>query len=233
MNDSRLEIPRRNRVDLMTPAELAIRNAILAVEDLAADPRLTDAVCLLSEALEIVADFVDNVSKKESTDEPITEEWLRAVGFKWHQVERQPSKHWLLWIGGLQGRSWDGPEDLGIEVAYGSYNEKTHTNDLWHCWLRCDSSHRYHRFLHIRSLEFKRELIVMIEGLTGQQWNPENNRYGCMRRPEHAIRLREEADRLDRQIMGSVPWSESEKDDTRVMPLREHLDIAIESGKAK
>lgn len=34
------------------------------------------------------------------TDDPITEEWLKSVGFKWHQFDRQPDKHWLLWLGG-------------------------------------------------------------------------------------------------------------------------------------
>ena len=33
--------PRRNRVDLNTPAELAIRNAIRAVEETGCDPLLT------------------------------------------------------------------------------------------------------------------------------------------------------------------------------------------------
>lgn len=53
------EIPRRCRIDLMTPAELAIRNAAIAVEALAADPRLTEAVVLLGKAQDKVADFVD------------------------------------------------------------------------------------------------------------------------------------------------------------------------------
>lgn len=29
----------------------------------------------------------------------ITEDWLRDCGFKWEQHERQPAKHWVLWIG--------------------------------------------------------------------------------------------------------------------------------------
>lgn len=56
MND----IPRRCRVDLMSPAELAIRNACLAVEEMPADVRLTAAVNLLQEARDKVADFIDN-----------------------------------------------------------------------------------------------------------------------------------------------------------------------------
>jgi len=55
------EIPRRNRLDHLTPAETAICDAMQAVEELPADPRLTDAVSLLYEARWKVADFVDDV----------------------------------------------------------------------------------------------------------------------------------------------------------------------------
>lgn len=55
MND----IPRRNRIDLLTPAESAIREAMLAVEQAGAHPLLTEAVELLDEAKNVVGDFVD------------------------------------------------------------------------------------------------------------------------------------------------------------------------------
>jgi hypothetical protein len=55
------EIPRRCRIDLMVPAELAIRAAVETVEEMAADVRLTEAVILLGRAQERVADFVDGV----------------------------------------------------------------------------------------------------------------------------------------------------------------------------
>jgi hypothetical protein len=51
--------PRRNRIDLYTPAELAIREAMLAVEAMDAHPLLTDAVVLLGQAKDKVADFVE------------------------------------------------------------------------------------------------------------------------------------------------------------------------------
>jgi hypothetical protein len=51
--------PRRNRIDLYTPAETAIREAMLAVESSGAHPLLTDAVSLLEQAKNKVADFVD------------------------------------------------------------------------------------------------------------------------------------------------------------------------------
>ncbi len=57
-------MPRRIRVDLNEPAELAIRAAVDAVEALPADPRLTDAVNLLQAAREKVADFIDDRPEK-------------------------------------------------------------------------------------------------------------------------------------------------------------------------
>jgi len=51
--------PRRNRVDLFTPAELAIWKAAGEVEDAGCHPRLTDALNLLHKAREAVSDFVD------------------------------------------------------------------------------------------------------------------------------------------------------------------------------
>ena len=53
-------VPRRNRIDLNTPAELAIRAAVEAVEILRADPRLTEVVLMLDRAREKLADFVDD-----------------------------------------------------------------------------------------------------------------------------------------------------------------------------
>ena len=55
------KIPRRIQLEKLTPAELAIRNAVLAVEEMPADVRLTDAVVLLQKAKEKVADFVDEI----------------------------------------------------------------------------------------------------------------------------------------------------------------------------
>lgn len=53
------EPPRRIRLDRLTPAERAIHDAVRAVEAAGCDPLLTDAVILLQQAREKVADFVD------------------------------------------------------------------------------------------------------------------------------------------------------------------------------
>lgn len=59
--------PRRNCVDKMSPAEMAIRNATLEVEKAGSHPRLTDAVVLLGQARDAVADFVDaEIAKTEA-----------------------------------------------------------------------------------------------------------------------------------------------------------------------
>lgn len=52
-------IPRRICLDRMTPAELAIYNAVEAVERVGADILLTEAVILLQQARDKVADYVD------------------------------------------------------------------------------------------------------------------------------------------------------------------------------
>jgi hypothetical protein len=66
------DIPRRNRVDLASPAESAIRNAVAQVEAMSADERLTNAVTLLGEAGERVADFIDGVNAPSVRLPPIT-----------------------------------------------------------------------------------------------------------------------------------------------------------------
>ena len=53
------DFPRRNRADCFTAAETKIRSAMLLVESMGADERLTKAVALLGEARDAVADYVD------------------------------------------------------------------------------------------------------------------------------------------------------------------------------
>ena len=67
-HDARRAVPMtRSRVDQMTPAELAIREAMLAVEAAGADERLTQAVCLLHEAsAKVYAYALDRESKSRT-----------------------------------------------------------------------------------------------------------------------------------------------------------------------
>ena len=58
------EFPRRIQLQKLTPAELAIVNAVYLVEEMGADVRLTNAVNLLAKARDQVADFVDGIFTK-------------------------------------------------------------------------------------------------------------------------------------------------------------------------
>jgi len=62
------EPPRRIRLDRLTPAEMAIHDAVQAVEHAGCDVRLTNAVVLLQQAREEVADFVDGVPADTAGD---------------------------------------------------------------------------------------------------------------------------------------------------------------------
>jgi len=152
-------------------------------------------------------------------EEPITEDWLASVGFKWHQLERQPGKQWLLWLGADVERVIASFEDLGVELG------KSPFGDRWCCWLRSDVAHRYSRFIHVRHLKTQRELIPLIEGLTGCEWHPENNLYSSMRTREEAEFIRREEQRLDHQFLRESPkWMEIEEDNTSGGALPEHKE---------
>lgn len=62
--------PRRNDVEQHTPAEAAITEAMRKVEEAGCHPLLTDAVVLLSEARDKVADFVE--LEPSETDQEIS-----------------------------------------------------------------------------------------------------------------------------------------------------------------
>lgn len=55
-----MSTPRKIRLDLATPPEVAIRAAMHAVEAMGADPRLTSAIQHLSTALDFVSAHVDD-----------------------------------------------------------------------------------------------------------------------------------------------------------------------------
>lgn len=52
-------VPRRRVLGFLSPTEALIRQSMLSVEKLGADPKLTEAIVHLGEAFEAVADFVD------------------------------------------------------------------------------------------------------------------------------------------------------------------------------
>lgn len=156
----------------------------------------------------------------------LTEDWLREVGFRWHQLERQPNRHWLLWIGWSIPDRVAAHEDLGLELAKG-------LEDTWFCWLRADTSHRYSRFLHVRHVCYRSEVIALYEALTGAAWKPDNHIGGMAYPPEMAARIFRENDRFDRVLLREHPhWGELERDESRGQALPEHRE-AYEKGHTK
>lgn len=171
---------------------------------------------------------------------PITEDWLKSVGFKWHQLDRQPDKHWLLWLGDAvraKDECLTSTEDLGIEMApcwfKNSYGEDAGSLGKWFCWFRSDAAGRYHRFIHLRHLTEQGEVIRLVEVLTGFPWRPQDHFYGAVCSPASADRHRRDRDRMDRRMREEgYPWSGIEKDNTRGRALPEHLE-AHEKAKGR
>lgn len=131
-------------------------------------------------------------------DGAITEEWLRASGFKWEQLDRQPHKHWILKLGSaIEKETLTDADDLMVELSDCAWPAG------WYCWIRGDFWGRYARLIHVRHMHRIEEVTRLIEALTGLPWNPADVLYGCLRRPEDAARLRADADRLDRRIAAS------------------------------
>lgn len=135
-------------------------------------------------------------------DALLTEEWLRESGFKWEQLDRQPSKHWLLWLADacidpVERRMFASPDDLGIELA------KNDREPWWFCWMRADYAGRYSRLIHIRHVMKVSEVVAIIEAMTGRKFEAKDCFFGSFRSPESAASLRDEMDRIDRRIAQS------------------------------
>jgi hypothetical protein len=173
------------------------------------------------------------VSELTAERERITEEWLRANGFRWHQLERQCHKMWTLWLGdAVAGENgFSSYEDLGVEVA--NCGGTCVFTDKWNCWLRSDYAHRYSRFVHIRNVKFVDELAALVEGVTGLPFDAANNVNGCAYRRRDAERLLQTEERLDlRWLRECRKWYLIEEDDSRGRALPEHYEFH-EKAKTK
>lgn len=152
---------------------------------------------------------------------PITEDWLRSCGWKWEQLECQPSKHWILWIATAcidhlekSRRLFASNDDLGIELS------KTGQGD-WFCWLRADYAGRYSRLLHVRHLMYREEVVQIIEALTGRPFIIDDCMYGSFHPPETAARLRDDNERLDQRI--AREWGKRVEQETGADPDQRRL----------
>ena len=133
--------PRRMRLDLYTPAEKAIRDAVGAVEEAGAHSLLTDAVNLLQQAREKVADFVELPGNevchvpqltKQAGSTSVDQEWRRSLVVGWKKVENGIRKEcWLrwtspdglyFWLHPIEGR-WVGEPDQRTMPTFASYEK--------------------------------------------------------------------------------------------------------------
>lgn len=171
----------------------------------------------------------------EPADLPITEEWLREQGFRWHQLDRQTEKHWVLWIGWAIEGGFATYEDLGVELCDSWVNRAgERVLDHWTCWLRADYGGRYSRFIHLRGLRTRAELFDILSALVGREFRPEDCFGGSWHQPAQAERLREEALRLDRRMLAErAAWHETERDDSRGRALPEHAQAFHDDRKGK
>lgn len=139
----------------------------------------------------------------------ISEEWLSKCGFKWEQHDRQPSRHWRLWLGSAIMKPGNDftldPDSLGIEIAK-SPPLSDHRDVYWNCWIRNDIAGRYSRIIHVRYIHLQIEVEKLIESLIGYKLEWENVFFGGLRMPLHADRLREEQKRFDISI--NHDWAE-------------------------
>ena len=62
--------PRRNCIDQLIPAEKALRDAIMAIDSLPGDVRLTDIVIRLTEEQNRLADWVEETGNVLPTSQP-------------------------------------------------------------------------------------------------------------------------------------------------------------------
>lgn len=155
---------------------------------------------------------------KELPGDPLTEEWLAEIGFRWHQLERQPFKHWLLWIGEAADASgWF--EDLGIELS------RTTGEESWHCWARADYTGRYTRFVHLRHVTTREDLIFLLEGIVGRGFDRADVYNGIWMAPGRAAKARGQEERLDRRIMRERPWRSIEREESCGRALPEHMQL--------
>lgn len=93
------DIPRRNKIDCWTPAELAIGLAMETVEKIAADERLTDAILLLASAKHSVADYLEGVNTRRHVVSDLSDvselSGLARDARRWRALMSSERVHWL------------------------------------------------------------------------------------------------------------------------------------------
>ena len=96
----------------------------------------------------------------------ITEEWLGEVGFKYREPgERQQFRHWTL--------TFSEPDDYGMYLEttmpgwLNASGEHIGADLGWFLWLG-----REHKFIHLRHVWEREEIVAIVEALIGAKWEP-------------------------------------------------------------
>lgn len=96
----------------------------------------------------------------------ITEEWLAEVGFKYREPgERQQFRHWTL--------TFSEPDDYGMFIEttmpgwLNAAGDHIGADRGWFLWLG-----REHKFIHLRHVWEREEIVAVVEALTGAKWEP-------------------------------------------------------------
>lgn len=108
--------------------------------------------------------------------EPITDEWLSSVDFKWRQSDRQPHKHWTLCLNveDQKSLSW---VQTKIEVQRSGWQGKKEyigDPDSWMLWI----TDTFDRTAFVGRIRHKSDIIGIAEIITRRKWNPDTHLYG-------------------------------------------------------
>lgn len=103
-------------------------------------------------------------------DDPISEQWLKEIKMESRTLKCDKFKHWFLWIGAcIPGAvQFFGNESLALELSQDDQNE-----NRYFCWLVQDHNKPgCAKSIFMRFLFNKGDFILLLEALTGQEWNP-------------------------------------------------------------
>ncbi len=71
--------------------------------------------------------------------------------------------------------------------------------------------------------KYQDEVIKLVVAVSGQPWRPEHHIGGSAYSERHAVEIRREDERLERQILrDGAKWSDLERDESRGCALLEH-----------
>lgn len=128
----------------------------------------------------------------------ITDEWLKAHGFKWEDIPRA-GRHWILWIGRAipNCRYTQDSSDFGIEIA-----PRLLADDAPSMFFRADYAGRYSRFLYCRRLDGTEDVMRIIEAIIyPNKFEECFTRYGYLASPEQAARMKKEDEAFDVRML--------------------------------